>query len=367
MKPIKLGIVGLGLAWERLHAPALAQLRDKFEIVAVCDKDLEKARNVVQFMGHSPENAFDNLQEMLERDDIEAVLSLVPISANFETAATIMRYRKHLLAEKPFASSPQAARRLIKMRDLSGTTVMVAENVRYEEQNILIKEAITNGEIGEPAFFIDTHIVDYMQDSERGGFGQTNWRQHPLYEGGVLLDSGVHHMARLRYFFGDITDISAHGRPPTHDFAPYSCMNALLRFENIAGHYSFYTESSESQAPFVGLRIFGTQGEIFLENSNCGFVNISYKDGREAVAMPYTPGVGYRREIENFYAAIREGAPIKSTPEKAVGDIEAVFALLESAKKGRTVDSSALESDAPEQVVQAYMFPKVSMYPGARV
>ncbi|MCL1846328.1 MAG: Gfo/Idh/MocA family oxidoreductase [Defluviitaleaceae bacterium] len=362
MEQIKLGVVGLGLAWERLHAPALAKLRDRFEIAAVCDRDLAKAQNVVQFMGHSPENAFDDLQKMLERDDIEAILSLVPISENFETAATVMRSGKHLLAEKPFAASPDAARRLIQMCDLSSSTVMVAENVRYEEQNVLIKELLTSGEIGEPIFFIDTHIIDYARESERGGFGQTNWRQHPRYEGGVILDSGVHHMARLRYLFGDIDNVSAHGHPPMHDFAPYSCINALLKFENITGHYTFFTAGRETQAPLVGLRIYGTKGEIFLEDSNCGFVNISYTDERPSNAVNYMPGLGYQRELENFHAAIRMGAKIESGPEKAVGDIEAVFALLESA---RANESSP--SDASERLTSAYIFPKVTMYPGARV
>ncbi|MCL2357559.1 MAG: Gfo/Idh/MocA family oxidoreductase [Defluviitaleaceae bacterium] len=351
MERINLGVVGLGLAWERLHAPALAKLRDKFEITAVCDNDLPKARDVVQFLGHSPDNAYSDLGKMLARKDIEAILSLVPISENFETAEKIMYSGKHLLTEKPFAASPEAARRLIKIRDKTRAKVMVAENVRYDEQNVLIKNILRSGKIGEPVFFIDAHIVNYVRDSEAGGFGKTQWRQKPRYQGGVILDSGVHHMARLRYFFGENIDIYAHGRPPTHDFSPYSCINALLTFENIAGHYTFFTDGKESQAPLVGLRIFGTEGEIFLEDPHCGFVNVSYKDGRGSSAVAYTPGLGYQRELENFYAAIRQNAQIESTPEKALGDIEAVFSLLKSA-----------ESAAGENLASAYVVPRVTMY-----
>ncbi len=44
MNKIKLGIIGTGMAWERLHYPALKQLSDKYEITAICDTDIDKAK-----------------------------------------------------------------------------------------------------------------------------------------------------------------------------------------------------------------------------------------------------------------------------------------------------------------------------------
>ncbi|MCL2387299.1 MAG: Gfo/Idh/MocA family oxidoreductase [Defluviitaleaceae bacterium] len=362
MQRIKLGIIGLGLAWERLHAPALARLKDKYEIVAVCDKDATKVKEVALFLGLPEESAYTDYNKMLTREDIEAVESLVPISENFETAAAVIRSRKHLIAEKPLASTPEAARALIQLRDSTNVKVMVAENIRYEEQNVLIKNLITSGQIGNPIFFIDTHIVEYQQESERGGFGQTHWRQEPAYAGGVIMDSGVHHMARMRYFFGNALSVYAKGRPSGLSFAPYSCINSLLNFdENITGHYSFFLVGKETQAPLVGLRIFGTHGEIYLEEPNCGFVNISYKDDRPSVAISYTPGEGYYHELEDFYAALRLGGKIESTPEKAMGDIETVFAIIESARLGEAIDPRK-----SERVTQAYVLPRVTSYPNSR-
>lgn len=362
MERVRLGIIGLGLAWERLHAPALERLKDKFEIVAVCDKNTAKAKQVSQFLGLPPESVYSDYNKMLARQDIDAVETLVPISGNFETAAAVLRSGKHLIAEKPFASTPDAARELIELKNKAGVKVMVAENVRYEEQNILIKNLISSGQIGNPIYFIDNHIVEYRHESENNGFGQTAWRQQPEYEGGVIMDSGVHHMARLRYLFGDAISVFAQGRQSGLSFSPYSCINGLLRFgENITGHYSFFMIGRESQAPLVGLRIFGTHGEIYLEESNCGFVNISYKDNRPSVAISYTPSQGYFHELEDFYAALRLGGKIESTPEKAMGDIQTVFALLESARLSETVNPK--ES---VRVTKAFVLPKVTSYPGAR-
>ena len=70
MERVKLGVIGLGLAWERLHAPALDRLKDKFEVVAVCDKDVAKAKEVAQFLGIGEENAYGDYSKMLNREDI---------------------------------------------------------------------------------------------------------------------------------------------------------------------------------------------------------------------------------------------------------------------------------------------------------
>ena len=359
MERIKLGIIGLGLAWERLHAPALARLSDRFEIVAVCDKDMKKASEVAQFLGLPPEAVYSNYNNLLARTDIEAVESLVPISENYETAVAVISKGKHLIAEKPFASTPEAARNLIRLKDRHNVKVMVAENIRYEEENALIKRLISGGQIGNPVYFIDNNVVEYREDAEKGGFAQTQWRQEPQYEGGVILDSGVHHIARLRYLFGDVTSVFAHGRPSGLSFSPFSCINALLNFrDNVSGHYSFFVSGKETQSPLVGLRIFGTHGEIFLEEKHCGFVNITYKDGRPGGVIPYTPGQGYYYELEDFHTAVRMGGKIESTPEKALGDIETIFAMLESAKVSGVKFPAHDAETTP--LTQAYVLPGVT-------
>ena len=357
MERIKLGIIGLGLAWERLHAPALARLTDKYEIIAVCDRDMGKAVEVAVFLGLGENAAYTDHHQMLARPDIEAVDTLVPIQENFEIAAAVIKSGKHLICEKPFASTPEAARELIHLRDKAKVKILVAENIRYEEENTLIKKLIADGHIGNPIYFIDNHVVEYKKQAEQGGFAQTEWRQHPDFRGGVVLDSGVHHIARMRYLFGNVRSVYAMGRPTNVDFSPYACINALIGFpDNIAGHYSFSIVGKETQAPLVGLRIFGTHGEIFLEERHCGYVNVSYKDGR-AEAMQYNPGQGYYLELEDFHTALRLGGRIESTPEKALGDIETVFALMESARLGEIIRPSTDGSfeGMGTKVTQVYM------------
>lgn len=340
MARIKIGVIGLGMAWERLHAPAFARLQDRFEIAAVCDTDMEKAKSTAAWLNLPPESAYDNYSRMLLRSDISAIDTMVPIGENYECAEAVIKSGKHLLAEKPFAASPDAARALIRLRERMGVKVMVAENFRYDEENVLIKNLIADHRIGNPVYFIDNNVTEFQHDMLGDTFARAVWRRHPEFKGGVLLDTGVHHIARQRFLFGNVLSLYASGRPTEADFSPYACVNAMLAFENhIAGHYSFYMTGRETQAPLTGLRIFGTNGEIYLEERACGYVNVSYRDGYHE-AISYTPDQGYYQELINFHNALVHNERIVSTPEKELGDIEIIFAMLESIERGESVQPS---------------------------
>lgn len=333
MSKIKLGLVGIGLAWERLHYPALKQLCDKYEIKAVCDNDLEKAKKVANEFNLPETSIYDDYQTMLDEADIEVVDLMVPIQENFEAAKAVINSKKSLIAEKPFAASVEAAKELIALASKSKSKILVAENFRYDEENVLIKKLIEEKKIGDIVYFIDNNIIEFQKEMLNDTFAAKEWRQHPKFKGGIFLDTAIHHIARHRFLFGNVINIYAFGKPSSVDFCPYSCINSLLTFNNnISGHYSFYAIGKETQSPLVGLRIFGTEGEIYLEEKNCGFVNISYKDGGHE-AIPYKPDEGYYHELNNFYYAIRENKEIVSTPEKELGDIQVIFDILDSIEK----------------------------------
>lgn len=337
MQRIKLGICGLGMAWERLHRPALEKLRDKFEITSVCAGDINKAKTVANELNIPEKAAYSDYSLMFANADIEAVDLMLPIQENFEAAKEVFKNKKHLIAEKPFAATVEGAKQLIKIAKTVGVKVLVAENIRYDEENVLIKNLIEEKKIGNAVYFIDNHVTEFQADMLSDTFANTEWRKHPKFEGGVFLDSAIHYVARMRFLFGDALNIFASGRPSEVDFSPYSCITAMFTFkDHIAGFLAHFIIAKETQAPLVGLRIFGTNGEIYLEEKDCGFVNVSYKNGLREV-IPYNPGEGYYHELNNFYEAVRENKEIVSTPEKELGDIQLIFNILDSIKKDGSV------------------------------
>ena len=181
-------------------------------------------------------------------------------------------------------------------------------------------------------------MVDFPADTHKDGFARTEWRQHPEFPGGVILDTGVHDIAALRHIFGPIDAVSAFGVEEELDFAPYSVIQANLRFKSgVTGQFSFFCTGKEMQRPLVGLRIFGSEGMIYLEETNCGTVNVAYNDGGSK-QIPYEPDKGFYNELLNFYKAAVGDEPLSVTPELEYGDALSIFAMLEAAKENRIVE-----------------------------
>lgn len=336
-KKIKLGVIGIGMAFERLHYPALQKLADKYEIAAVCDNEASKAQGFGQAIGLPEGSIYDDFVKLLERDDLDAVDVLVPISENFEIAEAVILAGKNLIAEKPFASTPKAASMLIQLKDKHKVMVMVAENFRYDEGNNIIKEAILSGKIGRVMYFIQNTAADFNRDMTGNTFAAKEWRQHPEYIGGILTDGAIHDIARMRYLFGDFESLYATGRKQDEEFSPYMSVNSLLKFKNgVSGQYSFYAQGVELQKPPVGLRIYGTEGEIYYESTSKGIIEFFYKNGNSE-QKSFAPNNGYYHEFINFYDAFINNAEIISTPEKEIGDIQGVFDMLKSIEKNELI------------------------------
>jgi len=336
MEQIKIGIVGIGMAWRKLHRPALERLKDHFNVVAVCDRDINKAYEAAKEIGIGSDGVFNSYQKMLNTIDLEAVDIIVPIEQTFEVAKDIIAHKKHMIIEKPMAATMTGAKELIKLG--KKLKIMIAENYRYDEENKIIKDLITNRAIGNVAYFIDNNIQEFQEKMLGSDFASTEWRQHPDFKGGIFLDSAVHHMARHRFLFGNVESVYAAGRSSSADFCPYSCINAMLRFgDQITGHYSFFCIAKETQEPLVGLRIFGTEGEIFLEDRECGFLNYTNKNG-EKQAIQYKPNEGYFNELLNFYEAVKNNGPITATPDKGLGDMQVIFDILKSIETGSVIN-----------------------------
>ena len=84
MRPARLGVVGTGLIWSRVHQPHLDQLRDVFEPVAFCDVSTDRRAAIAADFPQA--HVTSDYHELLAMPEVEAVLVLTPIALN-ETVA----------------------------------------------------------------------------------------------------------------------------------------------------------------------------------------------------------------------------------------------------------------------------------------
>jgi len=342
MRKIRLAVIGTGLAWENLHYPALKELQDKYEIVALANRTRADAEKFADIIKLDKKNVYDDYSEMLKRDDIDAVDILVPIAQNYKVSEDVANAGKSFICEKPMAPDLEQAEKFLKLSQNKKLKILIAENYRYNEENFKIKQLVNEGRIGSVVYFIKNNVTCFPCQMSSNSYAGTEWRQHPDFPGGAFLDAAIHDIAAIRYIFGDIECVQAFGKPQEQDFNPYLSVNANILFKNgVIGQFTYFPSGTESIKPAVGFRIFGTGGQIFLEDKTSGVITVSYNDGRTET-VSFTPERGYYNELLNFYNAFNGLEEIQVTPEVEYGDVKTVFRILDSIESRRVayVDGS---------------------------
>lgn len=334
---LRMGIIGLGLAFERLHYPAYQKLKEQFEIGAICDLDRNRVEHWREILGLSVADVYTDFREMIHRRDLNAFDIMVPIDLNFEITNEVAKVGKPIISEKPLAPTRAEAEAAKQLPQKYNIPIMIAENYRYNEENSILRDLVKTKAVGEVLYFIQNRVVDFPVDMLKDSFAAKEWRQHPSYPGGVFYDTGVHDTAALRHIFGPIDAVQAFGVETKETFSPYSVIQANLRFESgVIGHLSFFCAGIEMQRPLIGLRIFGTKGMIYLEENSCGTVNVAYNDGRSR-QIPYQPNMGIYNELLNFYKAAAGIESLSVTPELEYGDAHTILSIIDSVRRDEMV------------------------------
>lgn len=355
MERLKVGIIGTGMAFERLHYPAYKELNDKYEIVAICDPDREKTRKWAAELGLGGDSIYTDYRPMLWREDINVFDIMVPIEHNYRVSEDVAKAVAHrpgkaVICEKPLATTYDHARAFAEMPRRYGIPVMIAENYRYNEEINLIRDMVNRKKVGDAVYFMQNRVVFFPQDMLKDKFPRTEWRQHPVFHGGAIMDTAVHDMAALRHIFGPIEKLHAFGVHQDDDFSPYAVVNVNLRFKSgVTGQFTFYCAGQEAQRPLVGLRIFGTHGMIYLEERDCGTINVAYNDGNSE-QVPYRPQRGFYNELLNLYNAMAGKEVVSVTPEIEYGDAKTILDILRSLREDRIVPVDVEENNIPAYI-----------------
>ncbi|HAG12111.1 MAG TPA: oxidoreductase [Desulfotomaculum sp.] len=334
MLKLRVGIIGAGMAFERLHYPAYQELPDRYEIKAICDEDKRKADYWAKKLILDNSTVYSDYKEMVKRDDLDVIDIMAPIGMNYrvthDVASLLTGSHKSIICEKPLAATMDEAKAAAELPQKYHVPIMIAENYRYNEEINIIRDYVGEKRIGETFYFVQNRVVDFLGEVASDRFPSAEWRQRPDFPGGAILDTGVHEFAALRHIFGAIDKVQAFGQHQSYDYAPYSviCVNMLFK-SGVIGTFSFFCSGKEVQRPLVGLRIFGASGMIYLEERNCGTVNVAHNNG-DYERIPYRPQRGFFNELLNFYQAASGNEPISVTPEMEFGDTYTVLQILKS-------------------------------------
>ena len=329
--PVKTALVGLGL----YGGPFDAYTRGVpgLELVKVFDVRKEATERVSGQLNCPGASSYE---EIIEDDEIGAVIVNTPNFAHCEQAVAAARHGKHAYVVKPMANTAAECRRMIDAARDAGTILFVDHPIRRTGANRKIKELLNAGAIGK-VFAVEATVTS--------GWGQgltpDQWRWYESKcPSGPLIQIGVHSLDTLIYFFGPIVAVSAMIRKyVTKAEIDDTAMN-IYEFES--GLTGFLHANYVTGVCHSSMHIYGTDGNIFSDPE--GLTLRKRKCEPEKVATPDGNCV-YETFVE-FSGCIHGSARQEVTPESAMHVVAVVEAARLSSKAGREVRVGEVEKKA---------------------
>lgn len=203
MQKIRLGVVGVGNIFTATHLQPLLD-HPEVELVALCDVDRGRAERLAEELGIGL--VFSSYNEMLRRDDVDAVDICTSNRYHSEVAIAALRAGKHVFCEKPDAVNPEEAEKMADAARQSGKVLMTMRNNRFTPSAKFLKRYIEEGNMGE----LYTGRCGWVR--RRGIPGKGGWfTTKALSGGGPLIDLGVHFIDLAMWLMGNPRPIAVTG------------------------------------------------------------------------------------------------------------------------------------------------------------
>ena len=187
MTEIGVGLIGYGLAGRAFHAPYV-RVTPGMDLRAIVTRDPAKVHADLPGMRVVPDVA-----ALLAEPGIDLVVVASPDALHADHALAALDAGKHVLVDKPFATSVADARRIAAAGDAAGKLVTVFQNRRWDADFRTLQKLIAGGALGD--------VVQFESHFDR-------WRPAPTglwkdaRDGGAWLDLGPHLVDQALVLFG---------------------------------------------------------------------------------------------------------------------------------------------------------------------
>jgi UDP-N-acetyl-2-amino-2-deoxyglucuronate dehydrogenase len=355
---VRFGIVGAGVIGPT-HANAIADPAVDATLVAVHDAVREKAGKLAAEHGAAVAGSLD---ELLARDDVDAVAVCVPSGAHADIAVAALEAGKHVVVEKPADISLAAIDRIIAARTASGRQVTAISQHRFDPATRIVKKAVDDGRLGR--LTSGSAAINWWRS--QGYYDSGDWRgTWALDGGGALMNQGIHSIDLLCWLLGEpvevfaFTGLLAHERMEVEDTAV-----AAVRFDSGALATVLGTTAAYPGMT-TRIHVHGAKGSAVIDRDDLTYFHAATDEGggdaygasgrgnqaaevlaaagaatgegADAGADPGALSGAHRFQYRDFLDALATGRPPLVTLEEGRRAVKLILAIYESARTGAPV------------------------------
>lgn len=338
---LKIAIIGAG-AIAPAHVEACLQFPEQCEIAAVCDIFIEKAEALRARYHLTNAVVVSDAAELLELD-IDLVAVCTPPYTHAELAVAFLQAGKHVIVEKPMASSLEECDRMLAAEAASGKTLSVIAQNRFRTPLMKLKQMLDTGLAG-PVLHVQAESHWWRGYSYYDLWWRGTWEKEG---GGCTINHAVHHIDAILWMAGMPTEVSAYLANTSHDNAEVEDLSVAI-FRYAGGALGQLTSSvvhhgEEQQLVFQcsGARISAPwRIKASLSKPN-GFPEphpaLEEKLQSAYDALPDLAYEGHAGQYENVLQAIRSGVRPLIGGDDGKRTLEFITAVYKAGATGRPV------------------------------
>ena len=351
---IRLGVLGLGSVFSGPYASLIQRLttEGRVELTAAYDIDPEKRKLTSDRFGTDPSIATP--QEVIESDDVDALLVLTSMNEHGSFAKAGLAAGKHVLVEKPMATSLSEAAELVEAANTTDSKLVCAPHIVLSKTYQEMHTRVQTGEVGR-----------LLLGRARYGWAGPWWGRW-FYQpgGGALFDLGVYNLTSLCGFFGSVQRVTAmvgvaipermvEGelmKVEADDNAHVVLDFGEGRFASIATGFTMQKYRSPA------IELYGSEGVLQMLGDDWapeGFEQWSNARGSWEVVPESDPQWPWTDGLRHLVDAADRGLPTVTRPEHAYHALEVMLAAKRSAEEGRVI---SIESEFPALDYSAWDF-----------
>jgi UDP-N-acetyl-2-amino-2-deoxyglucuronate dehydrogenase len=347
---IKVAILGTG-AIARVHLDAYRQFPDLCEIGAFCDINRDRAETMARESGCAGAFCSDDYRETIERRDIDLVSICLPPSAHREVAVHALDAGRHVLLEKPMASSLHECDLILEAVARSAKKLSVVSQNRFQTTMMRLKHVLDSGVAGRVLHGL-VHSFWWRGQS----YYDLSWRGTWEKEGGgCTLNHAVHHVDLLLWMMGMPASVSSiitnlnHTNSETEDFSTsvfrypggsLAQLTASLVHHGEEQEMVFQCEKARVSFPW---KVYASRS---LEN---GFPEHDPELEQEIQkiynSVPPLPHEGHAAQIKDVLTAIQANTDVLVDGNAARRTLELITGVYQSFQTGETVSFPLAPTD----------------------
>ena len=330
---IRIGLIGAG-RMGKVFAHTLAFNVPEADLVAVADIDPRTSQEVADRFG--VRHAFSDYHQLLERDDIQAVVVVTPTATHVEVIQAAAAAGKHIFSEKPLAQTLDLCDAAIAAVNAAGVKLQVGFMRHFDPAYVLARQKIDAGEIGVPVMFRSTG-----RDPKRTSLEFAR-REN---SGGMIMDMGVHDFDAARWLMGsEVNRVSSEGGclvyPELNEVGDID--NAMINLKFASGGIGSIDLSRNAVYGYdIRSEVLGSEGGLLIGSLQQTPTLVMTRAGVTHDTIPYFMerfGSAYAAEIRDFVACILEDRPPKVNGQDARQATAIGIAATRSLDEGRPVE-----------------------------